>query len=417
MGRKADYTLLITSADGSTILTDPIGTSDPDSGKPGHTVIDCKPRHNQTGVGSFTVSAVPSILAAVNTPGARVVVRRALEDGSGLVDVEMSGPIEQPTAGYTAERDGADGYGSVTVQFADDIALLTDRLVYPNPTQAANAQTVAKYSVTTINPETVLWNLVNLNAGPSALVARREAGLTMAAKLGMYAGTTISRSWTRDTVLTDALRDVDQAAKDAGRPLGIGFRVVQVGAGLQFQTYQPQDLSTSVVFSRAMGNVAALEYTQVAPTATVALVGDAGAGVGRTIRELSNTAALTAGWRRREVFVDARGALNAAEMDLEGKKSLAENGPKPRVQVTAVETSQTRYGYDFTRGDWVSVQPYPGGPFVTARCLGADIMVTPEKGEVINPIIGTDDSGIAVDAKAAEIRALWRAVGKLQGAL
>lgn len=418
MGRRADYTLLITSSDGAGILTDPIGTSDPTSGKPGHTHIECKPRHNQAGTGSFTVTALPDILAAVNTPDARVVVRRALEDGSGLVDVEMSGPIEMPAHGYQAERDGADGPGTVTVQFTDDIAILADRLVYPNPAQAATAQTTtAKYTISGVNPETAIWDLVNLNAGPGALTARRTTGLAMAAQLGMYAGTTIAKSWTRDTILTDALRDVDQAAKDAGRPLGVGFRVVQVGAGMVFQTYQPQDLSASVVFSRPMGNVTAIDYSLTAPKVTVALVGDATAGIGRVVRELPNTPAITAGWRRREAFVDARGAVNVAELDTEGKKALAENGPKTRAQVVAVETPQTRYGYDFTRGDQVSVQPYPGGPFVTARCLGADITVTPEAGEVVNPIIGTDDDGIAVDAKAAEIRALWRAVGKLQGAL
>jgi hypothetical protein len=418
MGRRADYTLLVTSADGATILCDPIGTSDPGSNKPGHTSIDIKPRHNSAGAGSFTVAALPAIMAAVNTPDARVVVRRALEDGSGLVDVEMSGPIEQPDNGYSAESDGAEGYGTVTVNFADDIAILADRLVYPNPAQAATAQTVAKYTVTGVNVETALWDLVNLNAGPGALVARRTPGLTMAAKLGLYVGSNVTKSWTRDTILTDALRDIDKAAKLlAGAPRGVGFRVVQVGAGIQFQTYAPSDFSSKIVFSRAMGNVATLDYTRSAPTVTVALVGDATAGVGRVILELPNTPALTAGWRRREVFVDARGASNSTEMTTTGNTALTDGGPKTRAAVTAVETPQMRYGYDYGRGDLVSVQPYPGGPFVTATVLGANILVTPEKGEVINPVIGTDDDGINVDAKDAQIRALWRALGALQGAL
>jgi hypothetical protein len=417
MGRRADYTLLITSADGSTVLCDPIGTSDPASGKPGHTAIDIKPRHNNAGTGSFTVAALPAIMAAVNTPDARVVVRRALEDSSGLVDVEMSGPIETPANGYQADQDGADGPGTVTVGFTDDIAILADRLVYPNPAQSANGQTSAKYTLNTTNVETAIWDLVNLNAGPGALLARRTPGLSMLAKLGLYPGVTITKSWTRDTILTDALRDVDKAAKTAGAALGVGFRVVQVGAGLQFQTYQPADFSSKIVFSRPMGNVSALDYTLTAPTVTVALVGDATAGVGRVILELPNTAALTAGWRRREAFIDARGANNATEMTTAGNQALTDGAPKTRAAVTAIETPQMRYGYDYGRGDLVSVQPYPGGPFVTATVLGANITVTPDKGEVINPVIGTDDAGVNVDAKDAEIRALWRALGKLQGAL
>ena len=415
MGRRADYLLLVVSADGANILCDPIGATDPITGKPGWRRIELGPRAKQVGAGKFEVAAVPAIMAAVETPGARIVARRVLDDGSGT-EVVMSGPIEQPTGNYQAERDSRDGYGTLSVQFADDLALMSHHLVYPNPAQASTAQTVARYSVAAVNPETVTRNLVNLNAGPGALAARRVPGLTLAAAAGLYPGTTISTSWTRDTILTDALRDVDKLAVATGG-LGIGFRALQVGLGIQFQTYAPQDLSAKVIFSRAMGNVAELDYSVIAPTATVALVGDATAGVGRVIRERINAAAITAGWPRIEMFVDARGAANSTEMDQTGDQALADYGPRARVTVKGIDTAQTRYGYAFGRDDQVSVQPYDGGPFVSARCLGADIVVTPEAGETVNPIIGTDDDGIVFDAKAAEIRAIWRSLGKLQGAL
>ncbi|HEX8347258.1 MAG TPA: siphovirus ReqiPepy6 Gp37-like family protein, partial [Actinoplanes sp.] len=385
---------------------------DPTTGTPGHTMIDLKPRHLEAGFGEFSTAADPDLLAAVNDPDNRVVVRRALDDGTGTT-IEMAGPIELPENGYQAARDGSGGLGTLTVKFADDLVVLADRLVYPDPAAASTAQTTTtRYVITAQNPENALRALVNLNAGPGALTARRVPGLVLGPDNNLMPGVTVSTSFDRAMVLTDALREV--ARLPGG--LGLGFRIVQVGGTLQFDVFQPQDLSNEIVFSRSMGNIAELGYSRAAPTATVAIVGDATAGVGRIVSERVNTVAHTAGWRRREVFVDARGVSNATERDQAGDEALAEGASKTRAAVTALETPDTRYGYDYGRGDLVSVQPYDGGPFITALVLGADITVTPDKGETVVPVIGTDND-VIVDAKAAEIRKLWRTIARLQGAL
>lgn len=416
MPAPADYTLIITNSSGSSILCDPIGPALPAQGKPGHSLIEMHPRHLEAGTGSFTVAADPGLMPALFTPDARVVVRRALEDGSGLYDVEMAGPIELPENGFDITHDGAEGPGTITVAFTDDVIMLADRTVLPNPAQQPNAQTVAQYAVTNVNPETAIWDLVDKNAGPTALVNRRTQGMLMAVKKGLASGFFVTKSFTRDWILADAMRELNRLAIAGGVTLGIGWRIVQTATGLQFETFAPTDRSNSVVFSRPMGNIATLKYGQSAPTGTVAFVGDATAGVGRIIQIRTNAAAAAAGWRRREMFVDARGAVNATERDKEGDRALAEAGPKVRGAVTAIETPQTRYGYDYVRGDRVSYQPYIGGPFVSATVLGADIVVTPDRGEKTTPVIGTDDD-VLVDAKAAEIRKLWSTISRMQGAL
>lgn len=417
MTRRADYTVLITSADGTTLLADPIGTSDPLAQRVGWSKIEAHPRHNQVGTGTFTVSAVPELLTALYTPDARAVVRRAVDDRPGTFDIVMAGPIEVPDTGFDIARDGTDGFGTITVNFGSDLALAANRLVYPDPAHESNAQTAAKYVITAVNPETAIFNLANLNVGPGAIASRRQAGLTVRATQGLAAGKTVTVEFTREWILTDAMREVDRLAKVAGVTAGIGFRIVQNGtAGVQFQTYGPQDLTSSVVFSRALGNVTAGHYSVAAPTVTHALTGDSTAGTGRIISERVNAAAIAAGWNRREAFVDARGATNLAAQQTTGDQALTDGGVKTRAVVSAVETVDCRYDYEFGAGDLVSYLPYAGGPYVATTCLGADITVT-EAGEDVVPIIGTDDTGVNFDAKDAEIRRLWTAVQRMQGAL
>lgn len=409
MGRRAEYTIAITNAAGTTVLADPIGAGNPATGEPGWRTISLKPRHNVVGYGEFNMLATPAVLAAVSTLEARVVVLRE-PDGGGSPVVPMCGPIESQPQDYDAERDG-DRNGLITVRFADDTANLADMLCYPNPAQAATGQTTtARYQISAVNPETAIRNLVNLNAGPGALTARRVPGLTLDTAAGLYPATTISTSFTRDAVLTDALRECSRLAGG----LGVGYRIAQVGAAKKFQTFGPRDLSGAIVFSRDLGNVEKLEYEPAAPTCTVALVGDATAGTGRVVKERINTAAIAAGWGRREVWVDGSGAQNAGELDQLGDKALADGAATYKVTVVARETVDQRWGYDFGPGDQVSVEVAPG-VFVTALVQGADIDVD-GTGETVRPVVATSAESL-MPAQDAEIRRIWRAIAAISRAV
>lgn len=417
MGRRAEYTLLITNPAGSTVVCNPIEAGDPRTGQPGWSDIKLGPRLNEAGSGTFTCTAQPDILAAVNDPDNRVVVRRETPTGDGPT-VEMAGPIELPKHGYEARRDGAGGPGLLTVTFTDDLVLLAERLIYPDPAQAATGQTTTtKYTITGQNPEDAARTLVNLNAGPGALPARQTPGLVLGADNNTLPGITVSTSFTRDTVLSDGLREIVRlGAVAAGTwPRRPRLRILPANNQLEFVVEMPPDLSASVQFSRDLGSLSDLGYEPAAPTDTVAIVGDATAGVGRVVKERINTAAHAAGWRRREVWVDARGAANATELEQAGDEALAEGGPKTRLTFQPVETPTTRYGYDYPIGAVVSVEPYAGA-IVSALVMGVDITVTAKGGEETVPIVGVDGDQIA-DHKTAEIRRIMRRLAQLEGAL
>lgn len=417
MGRRAEYTLLITNPAGSSVVCDPIEVGDPRTGASGWSEIRLGPRLNEVGSATFTCTARPDVLAAVNDPDNRVVALRETESGDGPT-IEMAGPIELPRHGYEARRDGSDGPGQLTVTFADDLVVLADRLIYPDPTQpATNQTTTTTYAITAQNPEDAARALVNLNAGPGALAARQTPGLVLGTDNNILPGVTISTSFTRDAVLLDGLREVARlGAVAAGTwPRRPRLRITQASNQLQFVVEMPPDLSASVVFSRELGSLSELAYEPEAPTDTVAIVGDATAGVGRVVKERVNSAAHSAGWRRREVWVDARGAANATELEQAGDEALAEGGPKTRLTFKAIETPSTRYGYDYPIGALVSVEPYAGA-MVSALVMGADITVTAKRGEEVSPIVGVEGDQVA-DRKAAEIRRILRRLSSLEGAL
>lgn len=409
MARRAEYTLVITDPDGSAVV-ETIGEADAETGTLGWSNIDLKPRHLVVGFGEFTTAATPAVLEAISTPEARVVVLREADGDDPTV--EMCGPIESRPQGYQADRDGDQGPGVVTVRFATDDARLADRLVYPTPTLAATAQTVTtRYTITGVNPEDAMRALVNLNAGPGALVARRVPGLVLGTDNGLLPGVTVSTSFTRDVILTDALREVSRLAGG----LGLGYRVTQVGTTIEFQVFAPRDLSGSVVFSRELGNVDQLDYVPTAPTNTVALVGDATAGTGRVVKERIDAAAAADGWFRREVWVDGSGAANATELEQLGDKTLAESGATYQVSLVARETSDQRWRYDFGPGDQASVEVAPG-VFVSALVQGADINVTPDRGETVKPLVATSAESL-MPATVREIHKLWRTIQAKSGAL
>ncbi len=252
-------------------------------------------RFNEVSSGEFVAPATPELVAAVRTPKARVVCERNGE-------ILLAGPIEY-TGGldWSADKDGYDGYGDLTVRWADDLALIAGRLSYPNPALAATAQNVAKWTATG-TPEVLMYGLANSNAGPGALTNRRIPQLVM----GGSAGTTGSITWsTRFQPLCDDFRGIAKLA--GGR---VGFRTQQVDDNIEFQVYAPTDRTGEIWFSRSMGNLLSVQHEPEAPSATVAICGGKDAGVNRLVIERGDPGE----WWRLETFVDAAGADNLTEL-------------------------------------------------------------------------------------------------------
>ena len=360
----------------------------------GWTALDCRLRHNEVSAGTITMPASPDVLAAVNTPNNRITVVRNPNTAAGVPGaVVMSGPVEKPGA-YRWSLDGDAGPGMITVAFADNLLYLAERVTYPNPAQAANAQTADQYTAAGVNAETLMRTLVDLNAGPGALVARRVPLLALGTVAGV--GTNVDVT-TRFESLTDVLR---YAATTGG---GLGFRVRETGGQLLFEVWQPQ-LRANARFSRARGNLRRLETDPSAPTATVAIVGGTGTGASRLIVER----AATTSWRRMEMFVNQSSVSTTGELERYGDEALTEHGEKAGLTAEPIGGPEV---LDYL-GDLVPVDLAPGVSYVDV-VSEVHIQATPRGGVTYTPTVGRSDS-TAESALVALVRDMSRRLGRLE---
>lgn len=309
-----------------------------------------------------------------------------------------TGPIERPGR----QRFSIDGDRVLTVTASDDLALICGRRVYPDPAHAITAQAAARRTFTAANGEDVLQELVNENAGPAALAARQIPQLAIAADASV--GGTVTMGF-RLEQMGDALRAVAEAAG------GLGFQTQQVNDTIEFQVYEPRDLRDSVLFSVGLGNLLSYDYDPEAPRSTVALVGDgSGTGTSRVFRERISAQAST--WWRLETLVDRSDTTNTTEMDAAGDEALAEEGETASLSVIALDTRAQEYGTHYRLGDLVSVELITGD--VIADVVRAvRLVVTPDEGETLSPLIGTQ--GVTTDRQwLTLIRRVRRDVERLK---
>ncbi|MFI7608820.1 hypothetical protein ACIBTV_27420 [Micromonospora sp. NPDC049366] len=377
----AEYTIWITN-DQLTPISDQVDD---------WTSISVTLRFNEVGTGEFTAPASPELVAAVRTPRARAVIER---NGRILI----AGPIEYGGwLDWTAERHGFDGYGDLTVRFAEDLALIAGRLSYPNPAAAASDQDVARWEQTG-TPEVLMRALVNANAGPGALTPRRIPRLV----LGPSAGLTGSVTWsTRFQPVTDDLRGI--VALAGGR---VGFRTQQVGTNIEFGVYAPTDRTDRIWFSRSAGNLLGVKHEPEAPKATVGIGGGKGADASRIIVERGDPG----DWWRLETFVDAAGAENLTALEAAVDEDLAGGAEVQRLAVVAADIPGQQYG-DYELGDLVAVEAYAGLPDVPDIVSAVQFDATPTDGETVSPVIGVGSAQMLNPAAALQrdiLRALSR---------
>ncbi|MEV1321952.1 siphovirus ReqiPepy6 Gp37-like family protein [Micromonospora arborensis] len=368
LSQPARITILITDRN-LNVVGDPVA---------GWTNLDVTVRFNEPASGSFTAPARPELTQLLQTGGHRVVVQRAGE-------VFIAGPIEV----QGPERWSVDGEdatpGTVSVQFADDLASVVGRLTYPDPSAVASAQTSVARWTSTGNAEDILRSLVNLNAGPGALADRRVPQLALGADMGVGSSITFG---TRFEQLGDALR----SAASAGG--GLGFRTRQSGGQILFEVYGPQDLTGQVRFSRGLGNLRSYEFTRTAPSATAAIVGGKDEGTSRVIVERVDTAA-AAVWGRLETFVDRRQSddteVDTAELDQAGDEALARGAATARLSSVTVDTPDQAFGVHYQLGDRVSVE-LNSGVEVADVVRAVHLQVTPGAGEVVTALVGSQEA-------------------------
>lgn len=361
--------------------------------------VDVTLKDNDVGSGQFTAPADWRLMEAVTTPGNRVsVIRRG--------EVFASGPIEKPGAyAWSHETGDTVDPGQVTVTFADNNVYLAWRLSYPDPAVDAGGAQPDAYICTSMAAETIIGNLVNLNAGPGALAYRRIPRLVMGTVTGATPAIAVNIS-SRFEPLTDVLRSV---ALFGGQ---LSWRVYEApGKQLVFECYQPVDRSPAVRFSRQLGNLLALSTDPSAPTVTAAIVQGTGSGATKVIGEY--TPATASPWGRIEKWAnDPAGGTDLTKLGQSGANALAEGAEKVNLTATAIDNEFVRYGRDYKLGDTVSVELIPG-LLVSDRVTSVHLTAKPDDMDTVAPVIGSDTGHN--DTKTINlVRELERRVGLLE---
>lgn len=306
-------------------------------------------------------------------------------EGAGLVVVRngqvlLSGPM-------TRREDHGDEQGDrVILSGYDDMIHLIDRDAFP----CAPPFTTQADDVRVGPAESVMYGYVGDNAvaggawvtGPRVPVT----GLSLAPDLGRGLSVT---GRARFVNLMDLLTDLALSGGD------LGFRVVQTLSTpptLQFQVYVPVDRSASAVFSREMGNLRGYEYVTEAPTGNAIYVAGQGEGNARVIRLREDTASVALYNRRIEVFVDRRDATTTAELDQTGDEDLVRRADRGQLNLQPIDTEGLSFlAADLTRGyqlgDKVTVIVH--GVPVQELVREVRITLSPEKGEELEPVVGT----------------------------
>jgi hypothetical protein len=331
----------------------------------------------------------------------------ALNPGGGVVVIRddeqiLSGPIDAFAVDWSIEE----GNDVITAAGPDDNVWLWSRTVYPNPAQTPEVMTTAFYWGPKITAESTMINLVRLNLGESALVARRMARLYIPATLGR--GKTQRSPKLRFDVLGLALQRLSvlsQVGADVTTQLQFDLR--QEGRQLVFRVTNGAGKATFVRFSKRLGTIRAYQVTSQAPTATDLVLGagleeasgESGVRIAKGLFSYQRTDLVFP--RRVEQFVDV-GVVDPSNADTPLEMEELQDGLDQQAAdayetgagqvgatVTPRETSQLAFGRDYNLGDFCTVS-LPRLTFVE-RIREVVLTVDVDQGEQIALSIGTSD--------------------------
>ncbi|MBL3664538.1 siphovirus ReqiPepy6 Gp37-like family protein [Streptomyces sp. M2CJ-2] len=362
-----------------------------------YTQLTVVPRHNAIGSMSLEISA--------DSPSAPL-----LAEGNGLIvqtptgETVLSGPIRTVDWSRSESDSGA---GRLTVGAISDDEVLARYTCWPSPTAAIGSQTASVYKINVAAAETGMRNLVNLNAGPGALASRRNPLLTLATN-GARGGPLVREVNQFDNLLT-VLQDIAAAA-------GLGFRVIQVGSSLQFQVFQPANLSGTARFSFGLGNLTDASYSTTPPTCTRAIVVAGGGTSPRVCKTYDRADPLWPGLVLEQFVdqtsVDSASVDLAAQMDQAAEEALTNGAGQGSLAISPIDLPLLRYGRDYNVGDTVSAQ-LRGGAWYTDIVREVTLTST-VGGSTVKATVGGDGGEGAVARIYQYIARLKRDVGRLK---
>lgn len=328
---------------------------------------------NDVGSWKLTLDARSPVVGMLATPNWGVYVTR---DGKqAFSGIWVTGRFVWETDHWSVEFNGV----------TDEIWLVS-RLASPSPAESSAPYTVQATDVRTGVASTVVQAYVNVNLGPGAVPARRKSGLTIAPDPAVGFSVRGEARWD-----SDLLAFIQPLATTGG----IGFRMVQVGAGIQFQTYWPGDKSASVKYSVDLGNLESYEFTRERPKGNYFFVGASGTGTSRIIKEFPDNSAI-ATWERIEgQLVNASSTSDTTAITQLGTDAIAQNSEQVSLAFTPIEIPDMQYLVHYNVGDKISAQlvgplPTPYGSDGLVVDVVRQVEVRLEKdGQTVTPSFGT----------------------------
>ena len=285
--------------------------------------------------------------------------RRHLTYGSWQLDLDPYGvaaSLLDMQAGIVVTRDGEPEFSGRVLSLnrtstdkdtlqavgPDDLFWLDKRIARPVP--AGPPYAAFEHDIRSGAAETVIRQYVDVNAGPGALAQYRVPGLVLATDLGR--GATVEGQARFDNLL--------ELVAGLATKGGLGIRIVQVGNSLEFRVYEPRDLSATVVFSRALGNLREFTWNQQAPDANYLIAGGGGEGTARTFREHGDNESIAA-YGRFEDFLDQRHTADTDALDQAIDIDLERRRDKAALKIVPLDdVGGIRYGDSYDLGDIVT---------------------------------------------------------------
>lgn len=336
---------------------------------------------NNVGSWSLTLAAENPLADVLRQPGAGLIV-------TGPTDVLMSGPMVK--AEFAATQD--DPGGSIAFSGVSDTIILADTLAFPDPTNPNGASQTLAHDVRQGKAEDVMHSFVMANIGPSAPVERRKTLLLNGVSQGR--GPAVIKS-ARFPVLGNLLTELALLGN-------LGFRVVQRGVQLVFETYEITDRAKLIRLDVANGTLSGQRVAISPPGVTRAIVAGQGELTKRQFLQVQtpDSVAAEADWGRRiELFVDQRQTDNWDELQQAGDQAMENNGfTAVNVQVVPMEDGAMRYGIDWGLGDKVTV--IVEGQELTSNATGV-VMKIDSNGFQVGVLLG-DPTGFSVDAALSQ---------------
>ncbi|MGM9381119.1 siphovirus ReqiPepy6 Gp37-like family protein [Streptomyces antibioticus] len=345
--------------------------------RPEELSLELTDNFNNVGEWKLVLAAESPLAQALRQPGAGVII-------TGPTDVIMSGPMVK--AEFAATQD--DPGGSITFEGVSDTVILADTLAFPDPANPNGASQTLAHDVRQGKAEDVMHSFVMANIGPTAPIERRKTALIDGPSQGR--GPTVIKS-ARFPVLGNLLTELALLGS-------LGFRVVQRGSNLVFETFEITDRTKLIRLDVANGSLAGQRVAITPPGVTRAIVAGQGELVKRQFLQVQtpeSVAAETDWGRRIEKFIDQRNTDKWDELQQAGDEAMEDAGfTAVNVQVVPMEDGAMRFGHDWYLGDKVSV--VVEDQELVSNATGM-VMKADEDGFQVGVLLG-DATGFSVDA-------------------